>query len=63
MSEPGCRVTGNVRVEERVKGRVWVAAFIQADGTKTQDAWAGVGEGFRAAVVAWGGGVAGGGWI
>lgn len=30
------RITGHVRVEERVKGRMWVAAFVQADGRKTR---------------------------
>jgi integrase len=30
------RITGNVRVEERVKGRMWIAAFVQADGRKTR---------------------------
>ncbi|MCK9250676.1 MAG: site-specific integrase [Solirubrobacteraceae bacterium] len=30
------RITGNVRVEERKNGRVWVAAYIQATGTKTR---------------------------
>lgn len=30
------RITGNVRVEERAKGRVWVAAYVKADGAKTR---------------------------
>lgn len=30
------RITGNVRVEERKKGRVWVAAYQLADGSKTR---------------------------
>ena len=36
MSDQGRRITGTVRVEERVRGRVWVAAFTQADGSKTR---------------------------
>ena len=30
------RITGNVRVEQRAKGRVWVAAYVKADGAKTR---------------------------
>jgi integrase len=30
------RITGSIRVEDRVKGRVWIAAFLQADGSKTR---------------------------
>lgn len=30
------RITGNIRVEDRARGRVWVAAYVQADGTKTR---------------------------
>ncbi|HEX2070260.1 MAG TPA: tyrosine-type recombinase/integrase [Thermoleophilaceae bacterium] len=36
MGRTGHRITGNVRVEDRVKGRVWVAAYVQADGAKTR---------------------------
>lgn len=35
MQQEG-KITGNVRVEERVKGRMWIAAFVQADGRKTR---------------------------
>jgi len=30
------RITGSLRIEDRTKGRVWVAAYIRADGTKTR---------------------------
>ena len=30
------RITGNLRVEERAKGRVWVVAYVKADGAKTR---------------------------
>jgi hypothetical protein len=29
------RITGNVRIEDRAKGRVWVAAYVKADGAKS----------------------------
>ncbi|MCW2950863.1 MAG: hypothetical protein JWQ48_33 [Conexibacter sp.] len=44
------RITGNVRVEERVKGRMWVAAFVQGDGRKdTTNPWTGLGASVKSA--------------
>ncbi|UGS36760.1 Tyrosine recombinase XerC [Capillimicrobium parvum] len=35
MAESGRRITGNLRIEERPRaGRVWVATYVRADGTK-----------------------------
>jgi hypothetical protein len=36
MQDKDRRITGHVRVEDRTRGRVWVAAYFQADGTKTR---------------------------
>lgn len=36
MSSENPRITGHVRVEERARGRVWVATYVQADGSKTR---------------------------
>lgn len=30
------RITGNLRVEDRAKGRVWIASYVKADGAKTR---------------------------
>ncbi len=43
------RITGSIRVEDRVKGRVWVAAYLQADGFKTRETLDGVGSRLRQA--------------
>ena len=32
----GARITGSVRVEDRTHGRVWIASYVQADGSKTR---------------------------
>lgn len=36
MARAGRNITGHLKVESRSRGRVWVAAYFQADGSKTR---------------------------